>query len=68
MQKSSLKVSREKNVLLNPSSTNISLLYPLKTSENLRFSVLGGIKAEQCENELMFVSLNPIKTEREKRF
>ena len=48
MQKSSLKVSREKNVLLNPSSTNISLLYPLKTSENLRFSVLGGIKAEHC--------------------
>ena len=32
--------------LINPFSTNVPLLYPLKTSENRRFSVFSGYRRE----------------------
>ena len=32
------KIHLNRGSLFNPSSTNVSLLYPLKISENLRFS------------------------------
>ena len=48
------KIHLNRGSLFNPSSTNVSLLYPLKISENLRFSdVFRGYRSEtSAENEL----------------
>ena len=47
-------VSKRNNLNLNPFSTNVPLLYPLKTSGNLRFSVFMGYRSGTlAENGLL---------------
>ena len=47
---------------INPYSTNVSLLYPLKTSENLRFfDVFSGYGSETLvENRLNWQAFHPV--------
>ena len=51
-----------KKYWINPYSTNVSLLYPLKTSENLRFSdVFRGYRSETLvENRLNWQAFHPV--------
>ena len=59
-------------IMVNPFSTNVPLLYPLKTSENFRFSdvfrgyrsgtlvEMGLLQIKQCVTQLLMVSSQPI--------